>query len=74
MEPSPVGIDGNLAIDARATVATCASAALPGHLWVSLGLLFANELSGSGRGREEGHDGLDSEGGHHHGRDSSSWQ
>ena len=47
MEPSPVGVKDNLAVDGGA--ATVGRARLPGHLGVSLGGLGADLLSGRSR-------------------------
>ena len=61
MKPSPVGIDGDFSVDIGTDVAACARAALPGHLWMGLGLLFANQLSGGSGSREEDRYGLEGE-------------
>ena len=65
MKPSPVGIDGDFAVDIGTAGAAFACAALPCHLWVGLGLLFANQLGGGSGSREEGRYGLESERRHH---------
>lgn len=59
VEPAPVGIDDDLTIDVRAAAAAFASASLPGHLWMSLRLLFSDELSRSSRSGQEGRNGPD---------------
>lgn len=59
VQPSPVGIDDNLAIDIGAAVTAFSTASLPRHLRMSLRLLSADTLGHDGRGRKEGHNGLD---------------
>lgn len=63
MEPSPVGVEHNLARYSGATCASCACTLLPAHRRMSLGLKSANQLrSRSGEERKEDslgiHDGV----------------
>ena len=66
VEPSPVRVDHNLSIHVRATGSTLASATLPRHLWVSLGLLGADQLA-TGGGGEKGRKGREDGRRHHDG-------
>lgn len=45
VKPAPVGIDNNLTVDIGAGASTCASASLPCHLRVCLGLLLSDDPS-----------------------------
>lgn len=56
VDPAPIGVDDDFAVDVRAATTTGAGAALPGHLGVSFGLLGANDPSRDIGGAESQHD------------------